>query len=141
MLELEKLLLDTGFLLVNPETDLSFELIEKQLSHRLPNDYKFYLENFKPFEGFIGPEYVALWGYDFVLESNAEIGIFSLVPNTLLVGSNGGGEYIAFYFSEQEQPSVVITPAIGLETQYNITIGTNFTDFIARLTKNIEWFR
>jgi hypothetical protein len=140
MLELDKLLLDIGFLPINQETNLSFELIEKQLSYRLPDDYKFYLENFKPFEGFIGPEYVMLWDYDFVLKSNAEIGIFSFVPNTLLVGSNGGGEYIAFYFSEPEQPFVVITPAIGLETQYNITIGTSFTDFIIRLTKNIEWF-
>jgi len=123
------------------ESNVSFEMVEKEIGFELPDDYKYYLANFDYFEGFLGPEYLKLFAYDNLLERNKEYGIIEALPNTLMIGNNGSSEFIAIECLNTKDFRVVLSPLIDLSDQYHIEIGTSFSDMIDRLDNGIEWFR
>lgn len=116
------------------------EQIESIVKFSLPSDYKSYLEKYHAFEEHIGPEFVRLWDADEIIEMNTGYLIFENLPNTLGIGGNGGGEFIAIELTNSENYRIVLSPFIDLDKQYHIEIGTSFTDFLVRLENGNEWF-
>jgi hypothetical protein len=136
---LENTLLKHTFSKVLNEQSINLNNVEAFINFPLPEDYKYYLSNFLAFEGFIGSEYFCLWSKDELIELNNEYSIVSL-PQTLGIGSNGAGEFIAIVALEGGKYSIVLSPFVDLNSQYHIKIGNSFTDFISRLDKGQEWF-
>ena len=60
------------------------------------------------------------------------------LPTTIGIGSNGGGEMIAFDHGAPRPFTVVLVPFIGMDV--GIEIGISFTDFLERLDSGREWF-
>jgi len=118
----------------------TIEEIENIISFRLPSDYKAFLQNYYGFEGSIGQEYLRLWNVDEILESNKGYNIFDYLTNTIGIGGNCGGEFIAIEITDSENYRIVLSPFIDLDKQYHIEIGKSFTDFLVRLENGIKWF-
>ncbi|RNI31831.1 SMI1/KNR4 family protein [Hanamia caeni] len=118
----------------------TFEEIEKQIGFLLPDDYKFYLDNYKGHEEFVGPELVNLWDIDDLLTYNQDYRIFDNLPLTIAIGNNPSSEFIGIEFIENENYRVILSPFIDLDKQYHIDIGSSFTDFFERLDNGGKWF-
>mgnify|MGYP003597468156 FL=1 len=112
---------------------MKIEQIQSFINFNLPEDYLIFLENYLAFEGFIGPEFVRLWGFDELIETNMEYQIFNNLPKTLGIGENGSSEFIAIEHTNNNSIRVVLSPFIDLDKQYHIEIGNSFTDFLQRL--------
>jgi len=123
----------------NPVTTVAE--IEKLINFKLPDDYLLFALHYSGFEEFIGPEFVRLWDFDELLETNRDYQIFSNLPKTLGIGGNGSSEFIAIEQTENNNLRVVLSPFIDLDRQYHIEIGSSFTDFLTRLDNGEEWFK
>ncbi len=74
-----------------------------------------------------------------VLELNAGDEIIKYLPNTIAIGGNGGGEFIAIEFTEPNNYRLILAPYIGLdEKEYHIEIGSSFYDMLVRLNTGKE---
>jgi hypothetical protein len=87
---------------------------EVQLGMRLPADYVEFLKFTNGGEGFIGKEYVILWGIEDLYSMNQSYEIKKYVPGLLIFGSNGGGEAYGFDTRSPQWP-IVRVPFIGME--------------------------
>jgi len=114
--------------------------IEGFFKFKLPIDYKYYIENYLGFEACIGLEFIRLWDFDELIEINKDYDIKDSLPNTLGIGGNGGGEFIAIELTGENQYRIVLSPFTTLDRNDHIEIGTSFTDFLVRLEKGQEWF-
>lgn len=119
----------------------TIDTVEATINFRLPYDYRYFLENYEAFENFVGPEYVVLEDIDSILRRNIDYEITSILPNTLMIGGDGGGEFIAIEFIDRDRYRIVLSPFIGLEAINHIEIGTSFTDMFVRLNSGEEWFK
>jgi len=119
---------------------INIEEIETFAGFGLPEDYKNFIQGYQGFEKDIGQEYVQLWDVDELKEYNLEYGIIDDLSNTLAIGGNGGGEFIALEYISKENYRIVLSPFINLDEQYHVEIGTSFTDFLVRLENGQEWF-
>ena len=119
---------------------IDWQEIERIISFRLPKDYKYFLENYHESEGFVGREYLRLWGYNNLFENNNGYGITDNLVCTLGIGSNGGGEFLAIEQKEPDGCRIVLSPFIGLSKEYHIEIGASFSDMLNRLDNGHEWF-
>lgn len=118
----------------------TIDQIESIVKFNLPADYKTYIQNYLGFEEHIGQEFMRLWDFDELVETNKDYGIFDNLPNTLGIGGNGSSEFIAIEMVDNENYRIVHSPFIDLDRQYHIEIGTSFTDFLVRLDNGQEWF-
>jgi hypothetical protein len=140
MILLEKILNKYNFPKRTIRQEITIDEIEKLINFQLPEDYKFYLDNFKEREGFIGPEYLRLWDLENLLENNNGYQIITYLADTLAIGTNMGGEFIAIEYLGQHKYHIVISPFIDLNKENYIEIGASFTDMLNRLDSGKEWF-
>ena len=119
----------------------TIEQIESIIKFKLPTDYKTYIQNYSGFEEHIGHEFMRLWDFDQLVETNNDYGIFDNLPNTLGIGGNGSSDFIAIELVDNGNCRIVLSPFIDLDKQYHTEIGTSFTDFLVRLDKGQEWFK
>ncbi len=99
----------------------------------------FYLNTYRDYEGFIGPEYLRLWDIDSLLENNHRYDIITYHANVLVIGTNMGGESIAIEYKGDEY-RIVRSPFIDFGPQNYVEIGTTFTNMLDRLDSGQEWF-
>lgn len=135
----EEILTKYNFIKRTDKPKTTFEESEKAINFKLPNDYKAFASNYLEFEGFIGDQYVRLWDFDNVFKMNTDYQIFEYLPNTLAIGGNGGGEYIAIAQLNDNSLRIVLSPFI-IEKETHIEIGISFTDFLERLENRKAWF-
>jgi len=140
VIELETILTKYNFPKRTTRPTTRFEEIENQIGFELPDDYKFYLNNYGEYEEFVGAEPVSLWDFDELLSRNKDAGIFDNLPLTLGIGNNPSSEFIAIEFIDNKNYRIVLSPFIDLDKQYHIDIGSSFTDFFVRLDNGKEWF-
>lgn len=140
MIELEKIFTKYDFQRRTDSLKSTIELAEKKVNFPLPDDYKFYAENYIENESFIGNEFVRLWDFDQILEINNDYKIIENLKNTIAIGGNGSSELIAIEFINIEEYRIVLTPYIDLEKSNHIEIGNSFIDFFERLEKGKDWF-
>ncbi|MCE3229492.1 MAG: hypothetical protein K0S32_4043 [Bacteroidetes bacterium] len=113
--------------------------IEKAAGFSLPEDYKKFLLGFKAFEGPVGEEYFSLLPIEKLIKNNKDYTIFENLPDTLAIGSNMGGEFIAIE-KVKKKIRIVISPYIDLDKKCHIEIGSSFTDFLVKTDEGKEWF-
>jgi len=123
----------------NPITTV--EEIEATIHFKIPEDYKTYLQNYSGFESMIGKQYVRLWDINELIELNRSYEIIDSLSNTLGIGGNGAGEFIAIQYMANNRCRIVLSPFMDLDEEYHIEIGTSFTDFLIRLESGQEWFK
>jgi hypothetical protein len=140
MEQFERILLKHNCLIKNKNPKLNLNEIEAIVKFSLPNDYKKFIENYLGFEEHIGHECLRLWDAKELIETNKGYQIFDYLPNTLGIGSNGSGEFIAIEWIDEDNLRVVLSPFIDLDKQYHIEIGTSFTEMLERLDNGREWF-
>lgn len=115
-------------------------IVIESIPFQLPADYKFYLENYEPFEGAMGNEYVQFWKADELLEANRGYGITEYLPDVFGIGGNAGGEFIGIEFLSHGTHRIILSDLISMEKEYFIEIGTSFLDMLVRLDNGREWF-
>ena len=120
---------------------IDWEEIEVITAFQLPEDYKYFLENYHGYEGFIGSEFLQLWGYNDFLEKNNSYGIIDHLISTCGIGTNGSGEFLAIELIAPCQYRVVLSPFIDLSKEYHIEIGASFSEMLIQLDSGKEWFR
>jgi len=139
--EAEEILMQSGW--IKPNSNLLDQAVRASIqqicSSDLPADFSRFLDLGVAFEGFVGPEYVVLYRGDDILEQNLFHDKQDL-PDTLIIGSNGSGEFIALEAIAGESWRVVLSPWIDLSREVHIKIGNSFTDFLVRLAAGKEWF-
>jgi hypothetical protein len=113
--------------------------ILEAIPFQLPGDYKFYLENYEPFEGPMGSQYVQFWKADELLENNQGYGITEYLPGVFGIGSNGASEFIGIDFLSDGTHHIILSDLISMEREYFIEIGSSFLDMVVRLDNGREW--
>ena len=137
---LDKILTKYNFSKRTSILTVTIEEIERNLQCQLPDDYKYFLENYTEFESTLGPEYLRLWDIDNILERNLGYEIQEWLENTIGIGTNGGAECIAIEFLNHQKYRIILTPFI-FDKECHIEIGTSFTDMLVRLDNGIVWFK
>ena len=138
---LGQLLIDNGFNFKEVTPCGICSEIEDLIKFKLPEDYRYYLENFEPFDDFVGNEFLRLLDSDALMDYNLNYGIFESMPDVIGIGNNGSSEFIAIEFLEGNKYRIVLSPLIDLDKEYNIAIGSSFTYFIQRLANGERWFK
>ena len=75
MFENEQLFTKYNFQKRTEKLKLTIAEVESKINFSLPDDYKFYVENFIDNESFIGNEFVQLWDFNEILKLNSEYNI------------------------------------------------------------------
>lgn len=113
-------------------TDSAIAEEEKQLGLKLPVEYVDFLKLTNGGEGFIGKEYVILWGAEELASMNQSYEVQKYVPGLLIFGSNGGGEAYGFDTRTPQRP-IVQVPFVGMDWGYARPMGESFSEFLRRL--------
>jgi hypothetical protein len=121
---------------VAAKTDL--KAVENKFNLQFPDDYCSYLLNYCGFETSIGGQYVELWDIDDLIKNNERIFLQDYLPEAFGIGSNAGGELIAFGNIGNGDFDIILTPFIGMDSP--VDIGGSFTDFLMRLDNGRGWF-
>ena len=114
-------------------------VISSRLNQSLPEDYLYFLANYRGHEIGINKHTVILWDTVEVQEMNESSDILEYFNDVLSIGGNGAGESIGLDFSTTPS-SVVLFPLINIDREDFIKIGDSFLDFIERLDRGIPWF-
>ncbi len=118
--------------------DKEIKLFENKIDFQLPDDYRYFLKHFLGYETFLGNEYVRLLSLEDLIGFNTDYCIFESFTNTLGIGGNGSGEFIAI--EHQHSIRIVLSPFISLDKEDHIEIGSSFSNFLFRLDQGKEWF-
>jgi len=110
------------------------------LSFQLPEDYKYYLENYESFEGFIGKNFMRLWPAEELAESNNDYEFPEYRPNILGIGTDGGGNFIGIAFRVDSTHSIIHSDFLNDEEEHFLELGTSFLDMLIQLDNGRDWF-
>jgi hypothetical protein len=121
--------------------DLNFRDIENRIGFDLPEDYKEFLREYSFYETQIGEESFKLWDFEKLLEWNEGYEIINNLKETIGIGDNGGGEFIALEKMVDGKIRTILTPFIDLKEEYHVEIGFSFTDFLKRMDQGKKWFK
>jgi hypothetical protein len=113
-------------------TNVAIASGERQLSVKLPMEYVEFLKFSNGGEGFVGKEYVILWGIQDLASMNQSYKVQEYVQGLLIFGSNGGGEAFGFDTRTPEWP-IVEVPFVGMEWGLAKPIGASFYEFLESL--------
>ncbi|WKZ31529.1 MAG: SMI1/KNR4 family protein [Candidatus Dojkabacteria bacterium] len=114
----------------NPGVDKKL-LLDLNLPDNTPSDYLSFLQLHNGGEGFIGEEYLILYKVEDLKQMNANYEVEKFTPGIFLIGSNGGGEAIAFDLREN-QSKVILIPFM-FEYDAIIELGKNMEEFFQKV--------
>ena len=117
----------------------SLAAIEAFIGFPLPDDYKYFLLNFRGFEQAVGEEYLHLWDVNELIENNEDYLITNTLPQTIGIGDDRGGEFIALEKITDNVYRIVLSPFVHISPQFHLDIGNSFTDFLLRLESGQKW--
>jgi hypothetical protein len=124
--ELEKLNLR------NPAQDEDIFTFENETNGKLPTDYVEFLKISNGGEGFIGENYIILWGVDELVSMNRSYEVQINSPGLLVFGSDGGGEAYGFDM-RNPQWLIVKVPFIAMIWKDARPISDSFRGFLELL--------
>ena len=87
------------------------DLSETELLHLksiLPTDYQNFVQTYNGGEGEIGEEYLVLHKAEELIEINTDVKISDFDNKLFIIGSNGGGEYVAIDFRNDTLKYIII---------------------------------
>ena len=121
-----------------PPNDRSqIEAVEAHLGRSLPTDLCEFLSAVGPGEGLIGEAYVVIHDAQELLQVNRELQVAEYAPGLFVFGGDGGGEGIAFDFSREDAPGVVV-PYIGLSREDAIPAARSFRELMEHLSSGAD---
>jgi hypothetical protein len=139
MVQLDTILKKYSAPVSNGPASALLQEIETLIGFPLPDDYKYFLLNYKGFEHGIGDEYLHLWDLHELIENNEDYLITNNLPQTLGIGDDRGGEFIALEKITDNVHRVVLSPFVHISPQFHLDIGNSFTDFLMRLEAGKSW--
>ncbi len=93
-------------------SDEDLAAAEAVLGHRLPEDYAAFLRHQDGLADFVGEAYLDLWTLPDVVARNADEDPWSSLrdghPGILVVGSDGGGEWVAYDMRRTPPPVLLV---------------------------------
>jgi hypothetical protein len=126
---------------ISPLKKSIFQLIENKVGFQLPEDYKFFSENYPGLDNFIGEQYVSIWNVENLIEYNTDYEVFNEFKKGIGIGSNGSSEMIALKKTKENTFKIILVPYLDLDDEAtHIQIGDSFINFFERLESGKEWF-
>jgi hypothetical protein len=123
------------FSLSQPAKDVDISFLEKASGKKLPGDYIEFLKITNGGEGFIGENYIILWGIEELISQNESYEVELNAPGLLIFGTDGGGEAFGFDTRKGKWPVVQI-PFVGMFWEEALHKGDSFKEFIECLHRN-----
>jgi hypothetical protein len=108
---------------------------EQSMVHRLPSDYKLFLQWSDGGEGQVGNRYLSLWKASELSQLNADYEIATYLPGLVAIGTDGGDLAYAFDFRNPEGAAVVEVPLGDLDPASAVKIADRFEDFLRRTAR------
>jgi len=118
----------------DPASSTELKQVEEVLQRKLPLDFREFLSQTNGGEGFIGDNYLIVWGTAELAEMNHSYEAAEMIPGMLIFGSSGGGEAYCFDYRSQAV-QVVRVPFIGMCLEDAKLMAANFRDFLGNLSK------
>jgi len=118
-------------------TESTIEAAENRLSQRFPDDYRTFLKSKNGLEKWYGDVYLSLYTIDQVVELNEIHGHLAHQPELIHIGSDGGGEAIAFDF-RLDPPTVILVNLVSTDWSEAILQAESFTEFMNRRKRGEE---
>ncbi|MHA6194722.1 SMI1/KNR4 family protein [Pseudomonas wadenswilerensis] len=108
---------------------------ELELGCSLPRDYLEFISEYNGGEGFVGDNYLIVWGVDELVGFNRDYEVDEYAPGIILFGSDGGGEGYGFDRRDTKLP-IVRVPFIGMSLTYVETIADDFSSLLEFLRQS-----
>ena len=106
---------------------------ERHFGRELPKDYRDFMMSSNGGEGFVGANsYLRLWKIEELPSMNDGYEAAKYLPNSLLFGTDGGGEAFGFDLRTSQMKTVEV-PFIGMEWEEALLISDSFYGFLRRL--------
>ncbi len=121
-------------------TESTIEAAENRLRQRFPEDYRTFLKSENGLEKWFGDVYLSLYTIEQVVELNEIHEHLVYQPELIHIGSDGGGEAIAFDF-RQDPPTVILVNLASTDWSEAILQAESFTEFMdqRRREEKLRW--
>lgn len=121
-------------------TESTIEAAENRLRQRIPDDYRTFLRSENGVEKWFGDVYLSLHTIEQVVELNETHEHLAHQPELIHIGSDGGGEAIAFDF-RQDPPTVILVNLVSTDWSEAILQAESFTEFMdqRRRGEELRW--
>jgi cell wall assembly regulator SMI1 len=121
-------------------TESTIEAAENRLRQRFPDDYRTFLMSENGFEKWFGDVYLSLYTIEQLVELNGTHEHLAYQPELIHIGSDGGGEAIAFDF-RQDPPTVILVNLVSTDWSEAIMQAESFTEFMdqRRRGEKLRW--
>jgi len=123
-------------------TEAMIDAAENRLGQQFPDDYRTFLKSENGLARWFGDVYLSLYTIEQVVELNEIHEHLAYQPELIHIGSDGGGEAIAFDF-RQDPPSVILVNLVSTDWSEAILQAESFTEFMdqRRLGEELRWRR
>lgn len=118
-------------------TQDEIDAAEGALGLSLPADYLAFMREHDGGDGFVGKNYLMLWGVSELEQFNREYRVNEFAPGLLLFGSSGGGEAYAFDTRKSGMP-VVRVPFIPMGLRYVRDVARTFAEMLVHLASETD---
>jgi cell wall assembly regulator SMI1 len=121
-------------------TESTIEAAEDRLRERFPDDYRNFLKSENGLPRWYGDVYLSLYTIEQVVELNEIHEHLAYQPELIHIGSDGGGEAIAFDF-RQDPPTVILVNLVSTDWREAILQAESFTEFMdqRRRGEELRW--
>jgi len=121
-------------------SESTIEAAENRLRQRFPDDYRTFLKSESRLDQWFGDVYLSLYTVEQVVELNEIHGHLSYQPELIHIGSDGGGEAIAFDF-RRSPPTVILVNLVSTDWSEAILQADSFTEFMdqRRRGEELRW--
>lgn len=118
----------------------TIEAAENRLRQRFPDDYRTFLKSENGLAKWYGDVYLSLYAIEQVVELNEIHEHLAYQPELIHIGSDGGGEAIAFDF-RQNPPTVILVNLVSTDWSEAILQAESFTEFMdqRRRGEELRW--
>jgi hypothetical protein len=127
-----------------PASDDEIREAEQRLGlvTHLPADFRAWLKRSNGVEGWYGPVYLVLYSLDNVISVTQAADAGERLPGFLAVGSDGGGELIA-YDLRKSAPPIVMVNSVSAGWHEGLYQAASFSEFLAQRQAGepLDWHR
>lgn len=121
--------------------DSEISALEQSLGHRLPSDYRVFLQESDGAEGFVAPGvYLVLWSVNDIDRLNNAYAVGEFLPGVVLLGTDGSDTGYGFVATSRDTEYISV-PLIGMGPEEATHLGNSLEGFIERLRHGTEYLK